>query len=48
MNAKFHLCLLAFILGTIIVQGAVTGSKVKNPFHVDTKRVIEKGECSFQ
>ena len=41
MNAKFRLCLLLVILGTITVQGAVTGNRKKNPMDFLAKR----GEC---
>ena len=44
MNAKFCLCLLLVTLGTITVQGAVTGNKMKYPMDFLSKR----GECFFK
>ncbi|XP_078352570.1 small cysteine-rich protein 8-like [Oculina patagonica] len=38
MAAKFHLCLLMIILGTISVQGARLGNQRNNPMHVLSHR----------
>ena len=38
MAAKFHLCLLLLILGTLAVQGARLENNLDNPFHVAAKR----------
>ncbi|KAL9954241.1 hypothetical protein ACROYT_G041752 [Oculina patagonica] len=38
MEAKFHLCLLLIILGTITVQCASLGNQQDNPMHVLSKR----------
>ena len=45
MEAKFHLCLLLIILGTLAVQGARLGNKLENPLHARAKR--QAGEGSF-
>ena len=38
MAAKFHLCLLLIILGTLAVKGARLENKLKNPLHIHAKR----------
>ncbi len=40
MKAKFHLCLLLIILGTITMQGAVTGNKKRTPWVLLPDEVI--------
>ena len=44
MAAKFYLCLLLIILGTLAVQGARLENKLENPLDVGAKR---SRECSF-
>ena len=34
MEAKFHLCILLIILGTLAMQGAGLENIMKNPLHV--------------
>ena len=38
MNAKFHLCLLLILLGTITVLGAHPGDQQEDTMDVDNKR----------
>ena len=38
MDAKFHLCLLLILLGTIIVLGAHPGDQQEDTMDVDNKR----------
>ena len=46
MEAKFRLCLLLIILGTLTVQGARLENKLENPLHVAAKRQLS--ECFLE
>ena len=47
MEAKFHLCLLLIILGTLAVQGARLENKLENPLFGRAKRQQTRRTCSF-
>lgn len=47
MEAKFHLCLLLIIVGTLAVQGAHLQNKLENPLFRYVERDDNRRECSF-